>query len=200
MASFRTNAGGRGFRLTQRHRRQIGIRTHNVRNQRLGDPGATAKGGAARRCGHQPFALVGGATGLVGDPSGKSTERPPLSSEVRAPLGTGPRGVPFDRRLGALATSLATAVRHTHWSRGECNFQPCHRSAWKLWPLHQSPARGALDEVCDLARCPGRCMHGSPRNGVCAAWAASSVTEGREGPDDWDALAPGSGHHLLFTT
>ena len=28
-----------------------------------------------QRCGHKPFALVGGATGMVGDPSGKSAER-----------------------------------------------------------------------------------------------------------------------------
>ena len=28
-----------------------------------------------QRCGHKPFALVGGATGMVGDPSGKSQER-----------------------------------------------------------------------------------------------------------------------------
>ena len=28
-----------------------------------------------QRCGHKPFALVGGATGMVGDPSGKSKER-----------------------------------------------------------------------------------------------------------------------------
>ncbi|MEZ4779779.1 MAG: tyrosine--tRNA ligase [Flavobacteriaceae bacterium] len=28
-----------------------------------------------QRCGHKPFALVGGATGMIGDPSGKSTER-----------------------------------------------------------------------------------------------------------------------------
>ncbi len=31
--------------------------------------------------GHKPFALVGGATGMVGDPSGKSTERNLLSEE-----------------------------------------------------------------------------------------------------------------------
>lgn len=36
---------------------------------------------ASRSCGHQPVALVGGATGLVGDPSGKSAERPALSEE-----------------------------------------------------------------------------------------------------------------------
>ena len=28
-----------------------------------------------QRCGHKPIALVGGATGMVGDPSGKSLER-----------------------------------------------------------------------------------------------------------------------------
>ena len=28
-----------------------------------------------QRCGHKPFALIGGATGMVGDPSGKSKER-----------------------------------------------------------------------------------------------------------------------------
>lgn len=32
--------------------------------------------------GHKPFALVGGATGMVGDPSGKSTERNLLSEEA----------------------------------------------------------------------------------------------------------------------
>jgi tyrosyl-tRNA synthetase len=32
-----------------------------------------------QRCGHRPVALLGGATGRVGDPSGKSAERPVLS-------------------------------------------------------------------------------------------------------------------------
>lgn len=32
-----------------------------------------------QRCGHEPVALVGGATGRVGDPSGRSSERPVLS-------------------------------------------------------------------------------------------------------------------------
>lgn len=35
-----------------------------------------------QRAGHKPFALVGGATGMVGDPSGKSEERNLLSEEV----------------------------------------------------------------------------------------------------------------------
>jgi tyrosyl-tRNA synthetase len=35
-----------------------------------------------QRCGHKPVALVGGATGMVGDPSGKSQERNLLSKEI----------------------------------------------------------------------------------------------------------------------
>lgn len=35
-----------------------------------------------QRAGHKPVALVGGATGMVGDPSGKSSERPMLSEEL----------------------------------------------------------------------------------------------------------------------
>src|SRR5476649_194780 len=35
-----------------------------------------------QRAGHKPFALVGGATGMVGDPSGKSAERNLLSEDV----------------------------------------------------------------------------------------------------------------------
>lgn len=34
-----------------------------------------------QRAGHRPIALVGGATGLIGDPSGKSQERPLLTRE-----------------------------------------------------------------------------------------------------------------------
>src|ERR1700710_1372816 len=37
-----------------------------------------------QQAGHKPFALVGGATGMVGDPSGKSEERNLLSEEVLA--------------------------------------------------------------------------------------------------------------------
>ena len=35
-----------------------------------------------QRFGHKPFALVGGATGMVGDPSGKSAERNLLSEDI----------------------------------------------------------------------------------------------------------------------
>ena len=35
-----------------------------------------------QKCGHKPIALIGGATGMVGDPSGKSEERNLLSEEI----------------------------------------------------------------------------------------------------------------------
>ena len=35
-----------------------------------------------QRCGHKPIILVGGATGMIGDPSGKSQERNLLDSET----------------------------------------------------------------------------------------------------------------------
>lgn len=37
-----------------------------------------------QNCGHKPYALVGGATGMVGDPSGKSAERNLLTEDVLA--------------------------------------------------------------------------------------------------------------------
>jgi tyrosyl-tRNA synthetase len=37
-----------------------------------------------QKAGHKPYALIGGATGMVGDPSGKSEERNMLSEEILA--------------------------------------------------------------------------------------------------------------------
>ncbi len=37
-----------------------------------------------QRCGHKPIALIGGATGMIGDPSGKSAERNLLDEKTLA--------------------------------------------------------------------------------------------------------------------
>ncbi|MBQ9455002.1 MAG: tyrosine--tRNA ligase, partial [Thermoguttaceae bacterium] len=37
-----------------------------------------------QKAGHRPIALVGGATGMIGDPSGKSAERKQLTAETVA--------------------------------------------------------------------------------------------------------------------
>lgn len=55
-----------------------------------------------QRCGHTPVALVGGATGRVGDPSGKSSERPLLDEET---LEANVAGIA--RLLGALLPASA---------------------------------------------------------------------------------------------
>jgi len=47
-----------------------------------------------QRAGHKPLALLGGATGMVGDPSGKSAERNLLSADV------------LDHNLGCVKTQL----------------------------------------------------------------------------------------------
>ncbi|PSC70485.1 tyrosyl-tRNA synthetase [Micractinium conductrix] len=52
-----------------------------------------------QRCGHVPVALLGGATGRVGDPSGKSAERPVLSEEV------------IERNVAGIERTLRTLLR-----------------------------------------------------------------------------------------
>ena len=59
-----------------------------------------------QRSGHRPIALVGGGTGLIGDPSGKSQERQLLSPETVAENARGIRGqlerfLDFDGPCGA---------------------------------------------------------------------------------------------------
>ena len=58
-----------------------------------------------QRAGHRPIAVVGGATGMIGDPSGKSEERNLLSLEtLRA---TSP---PWSPSCGGSSTSTAAAI------------------------------------------------------------------------------------------
>lgn len=62
-----------------------------------------------QRCGHQPVALVGGATGLVGDPSGKSSERPVLSDLTIAANVEGIRAI-LSQLLSQPAATAETGV------------------------------------------------------------------------------------------
>lgn len=68
-----------------------------------------------QRCGHAPIAVVGGGTGLIGDPSGKTAERQLLSTaQVEANV-AGIRGqlarfLDFDR-----ATATARLVNNAEW-------------------------------------------------------------------------------------
>ena len=64
------------------------------------------------RAGHQPIGLVGGATGMVGDPSGKSEERNLLDE---ATLETNTQGI--QRQLERLLGGSVTMVNNADWTR-----------------------------------------------------------------------------------
>src|SRR5215510_7715278 len=66
-----------------------------------------------QRAGHRPIALVGGGTGLIGDPSGKETERQLLTPEIAAENAAGVRRqlehfLDFSGPRGALMRDNAT--------------------------------------------------------------------------------------------
>jgi tyrosyl-tRNA synthetase len=68
-----------------------------------------------QRAGHHPVALVGGATGLVGDPSGKSSERNLLSEEALEQNLTGIRAQ-LERFID-FSGGRATLVNNADWFR-----------------------------------------------------------------------------------
>lgn len=80
-----------------------------------------------QRCGHRGIALLGGATGRVGDPSGKSAERPVLSAEDIEKNVSGISGLIssiLERNQGNLAP-----VKVWHWNRIAACTEPYVR-AW----------------------------------------------------------------------
>jgi len=66
----------------------------------------------AQRSGHYPIALIGGGTGLIGDPSGKSLERPALDKDT------------LNTNIVGLQTNL-TSIFDNHkrhfWQGGDLN-------------------------------------------------------------------------------
>jgi tyrosyl-tRNA synthetase len=69
-----------------------------------------------QRFGHTPIALVGGGTGLIGDPSGKSTERQLLTFEQVEENAHGIRGQ-LERFLSFDGTHAAQLVNNLDWLR-----------------------------------------------------------------------------------
>jgi len=70
-----------------------------------------------QRFGHRPIALVGGATGMIGDPSGKSEERVLLSPDVLAENVAG-MAAQMKRFLDFEGTNAATLVNNYDWMSG----------------------------------------------------------------------------------
>ena len=70
----------------------------------------------AQRSGHRPVALVGGGTGLIGDPSGKSTERPLQSVDVVVQHARA-IGFQLQRYLDFSGSNAARLVDNSEWLR-----------------------------------------------------------------------------------
>lgn len=69
-----------------------------------------------QRCGHKPIALVGGATGMVGDPSGKSAERK-LMAEDELQFNLEGQKAQLERFLDFTGPNAATIVNNYDWFR-----------------------------------------------------------------------------------
>ena len=68
-----------------------------------------------QKAGHRPIALVGGATGMIGDPSGKSEERQLLSEEIIAANSEAIRGQ-LARFLDFSGADSAVMVNNIDWT------------------------------------------------------------------------------------
>ena len=96
-----------------------------------------------QRCGHKPFALVGGATGMVGDPSGKSKERNLLDE------------ITLNKNLAAVETQLkkfldfengdnaAVLVNNYNWFK-EISFLEFIRNAGKHMSINYMMAKDSV--------------------------------------------------------
>src|SRR6476620_9877929 len=67
-----------------------------------------------QRAGHRPIALVGGGTGMIGDPSGKSTERVLQDRDAIAANATALRGQ-LERFLDFEGPNAARLVDNAEW-------------------------------------------------------------------------------------
>ncbi|MBX3423300.1 MAG: tyrosine--tRNA ligase [Pirellulaceae bacterium] len=95
-----------------------------------------------QRAGHRPIALVGGATGMIGDPSGKSEERVLLSSEILAENVAGMQQQ-MQRFLDFSGPSAATLVNNLDWMSGWSYIQFL-RDVGKNFPVNVMLAKDSV--------------------------------------------------------
>jgi len=96
-----------------------------------------------QRCGHKPFALVGGATGMVGDPSGKSKERnlldeKTLTHNLNAVQKQLEQFLDFDSKANS-----AEVVNNYNWFKG-LNFLDFIRDVGKHIPINYMMAKDSV--------------------------------------------------------
>ena len=97
-----------------------------------------------QKAGHKPIALVGGATGMIGDPSGKSEERNLLSVEQ---LQANVAGVEKQMRhfldFDASAANPAILVNNFDWMRG-FSYLEFLRDVGKNFPVNMMLAKDSV--------------------------------------------------------
>ncbi|MFT6882815.1 MAG: tyrosyl-tRNA synthetase [Marinoscillum sp.] len=95
-----------------------------------------------QRFGHKPIALVGGATGMVGDPSGKSSERNLLDEET---LGRNIKGVKgqLEKFLNFNGDNAAELVNNYDWFK-EFNFLEFIRDVGKHISVNYMMAKDSV--------------------------------------------------------
>jgi tyrosyl-tRNA synthetase len=93
-----------------------------------------------QQAGHRPIAIVGGATGLIGDPSGKSVERVLNSREVVAEWVERIRGQVSQFLDFSSSETAATVVSNLEWT-GELTAIEFLRDIGKHFPVNQMLSR-----------------------------------------------------------
>jgi tyrosyl-tRNA synthetase len=102
-----------------------------------------------QRCGHRPIALIGGATGMIGDPSGKSLERNLLDEDT---LRRNQEGI--KRQLANLldfestAPNSAALVNNYDWMKG-MGFLEFIRDTGKLLTVNYMMAKDSVKKRFD---------------------------------------------------
>jgi len=95
-----------------------------------------------QRCGHRPIVLMGGGTGLIGDPSGKSSERTLMDPErVRHHVACQRRI--FERAIDFTGTHAAEIVDNAEWL-GKLGFLEVLRDIGKHFSVNQMIARDSV--------------------------------------------------------
>jgi len=97
----------------------------------------------AQRAGHTPIALVGGGTGLIGDPSGKTSERQLLTKELAAENAEGIRKQ-LEQFLDFDAGSNSARMRNNHDWLGGLGFVDFLRDVGKHFSVNQMLAKESV--------------------------------------------------------
>jgi tyrosyl-tRNA synthetase len=97
----------------------------------------------AQRAGHTPIALVGGGTGLIGDPSGKTAERQLLTKELAAENAEGIRAQ-LEHFLDFDAAKNAARMRNNYDWLGELALVDFLRDIGKHFSVNQLMAKESV--------------------------------------------------------